>query len=316
MDPVFSTANLDLLVETSRRGAEKSSAQKPDVEEFEKISEFIGLQLAEADRRDLARLDVRLRQEDRKALAWYLNIVRTLSGTVEAGEHIRHLLFIPFQADKALAWPFWIDSSVEEIAGGLETALDLGYGSLELHPETLPFEALEAVGVLDWHRMVTSERLSVSAQPAVSKGGVLVGRWTVPQSDRPRLARKLLHALQLTPELKAWRARTEGLLSEKADGARITVYPAVLLQDVFALVRQIRFSTELEQAARRCANAESLTWAWIEKAGELKWRLANAAGETVEGQSHFPDEPTALVEDQIRRAGQRLRLRLLPPLPG
>jgi hypothetical protein len=314
LSPSETDANLlDHLAQTARKGAGKAARQQPDSDEFAELAGFIHTELARGQPSALLQLEARLRREDRRALAWYLNIVRTLSGTVQVGESLQHLLFIPLQLRPA-AGAIDIGSASHEIAAGLEQALDLGSNSLQLHTQVLGFVALEQLTPLDWHAIAKGAPSLPAPSGSASSLGVIVGHWRVDVRDRARLSRKLVHAMQRTPALNAWKVRTEGLLEERAAGSKVRVFPAVLLQDVFTLLRQLQLNTLLEYAMRQVAKPAVLRWHWAEPAGELSWRLGESAGEVQGGSSLFPDEPVELVEQQLIRLAQRLQFQLSPPI--
>lgn len=314
MNPLAVTPSIEHLVSLARAGAEKAEQQASDSDEFNEVANFIGRQLQAGQKAGLGELTARLRQEDRRALAWYLTIVRTLSGTVPADDAFHHLIFIPVHVAASAPLRLALGRAVEEISGALEHALDLGNGSLELSSELVSLTTLESVDPLDWHDIAKGAQGFLSESLGVEELGAIVGRWTVAASDRARLSRKLTHALQRTPTLMAWRMRTESLLEEQTPEAQVRIYPAVLLQDLFALSRQLRLNTQLEQAARLCSQARSLSWRWSESSGELTWHLSEGRVH-LSGTAAFPDEPVDLVEAQLVRLAQRLQLKLSPPLP-
>lgn len=313
--PVSAPHSLEQLVSLARLGAEKAARHAPDPDEFNEVASFVGEQLETGNEVALIELEARLRDEDRRALVWYLTIVRTLSGTARFPDHFHHLLFIPVQAIGPDPRRLALGDATEEIAGALEHALDLGNGALQLSSEGVSLSTLESLRPLRWHALSRGKEDSTSLAGEFEELGAIVGRWKVAANDRVRLSRKLAHALQRTPSLNAWKMRTEGLLEERTPGVRVRLYPAVLLQDLFPLLRQVRLNTQLEHAARQCNHVRSLSWCWLEKPGELTWRLSCEGREPVSGSTAFPDESAELVEAQLARLAQRLQLKLSPPLP-
>ena len=306
--------DLNRLVKLARQGSEKTSRQVPDADEFAEIADFIGEQLVQGTQTTLLEVETRLRGEDRRALSWYVNLVRTFSGTVQCGDVVKHLIFIPLQAAPGLTTSLNLGGSVHELAAALEGALDLGSNSVKLDARVMSFEVLQAITPLEW-RALTTQTNDLPVEPhAVGSLGAVVGQWQVPIADRARLSRKLMHAIQRTPALSAWKVRTEGLLEERAGASRIRVFPAVLLQDVFTMLRQLRLNALLEYALRQANKPATLRWHWAEQSGELSWRLGGEAGAPSTGSSSFPDEPAELVEQQLMRLAQRLQLQLSPPI--
>jgi len=308
---VSSNDPLSELIAAAREGAALSSRQQPDPDQFSRVAEFIGTHLEASDDAPLLELASRLRIEDRRALAWYLNILRTLSGTVPAEGTIEHLIFIPVFVTPPLDQSLELGTRHHEIAGALEAALDLGTGSLQLHTSVLPLSTLEAITPCQWHAVATLPRppWPRGVKP-VGTTGVIGGRWSVRVNDKPRLSRKLVHALQRTPALVSWKARTEALLEEVVAGHRVQVFPPMLLQDVFSGIRQFRFAADVEEAARRHAPARQLRWSFDSAAGALKWHLVTDQGDTPVRVSPFPDESVELIENQLERLARRLELKL------
>lgn len=305
---------LDALVLVAQQGAHKAARNQADAEEFSRVAQFIGAQLELQQQQPLQALETRLRSEDRRALAWYLNILRTLCGTVAVEDHMHHLVIIPLMVTPAQKGVLSLSSFTHEIAGALEHVLDLGEGSFELHPHGVSSAILFGLTPLRWHALASARQGFALPAAPFGRLGALVGRWHVELGDRARLSRKLLHAMQRTPALNAWKMRTEALTEEAALGARARIFPAVLLQDAFTLLRQVTFNTQLEQAARQHAQAKQLQWVWKDREGELHWKLRTAANESAAGEASFPDEPVEFIEQQLARAAQRLQLELLPPL--
>lgn len=308
----MSTDALEQVIRAAREGAAKAARNDPDSDEFNEVAQFIGSQLEHLQPHALQKVEERLRREDKCALAWYLNLQRTLCGTVPIDSHLQHLVFLPVEANPALNHPLYAGAAVHEIAGSLEKALDLGPGALELHPEGIPLGTLERTTPIRWRALATSEQALALPSETFGPVGALIGRWRVAQDDRPRLARKLLHAMQRTPALSAWKVRTEALLEEHAAGHRVRVYPLVLLQDFFTMIRQVQLNSALELAARKFTTAERLVWTWAPGGQSLSWRLVDGQGEELAGSSPFPDEPAELIERQLERVARRLQLELTP----
>lgn len=315
MNTSSSIPNFDLLVAQARKGAAKAANQTADTPEFHEIADFIGESLESGQTEGLKALEHRLRAEDRNALAWYLHLLRTLSGTVRTEEEVRHLIFIPLFATPTIQGPLQLTSIAHEIAGSLEHALDLGHGTLKLREQGCSLSELESLSALQWRGLTLGEGDLPYSNGPFGDCGALLGLWSVPLYDQPRLKRKLVHAMQRTPALNQWKMRTEALLEEAAGGAQVRLFPVLQLQDLFQGLRQIRLNLKLEADRRQHADAKVLRWHWEEAIGRLAWRFEGAKLDAPELSADFPDEPAVLVEAQLARLSQRLALKLNPALP-
>ena len=307
--------DLSNMVELARHGADQAANGQPDATQFNVVADLIGECLSQTDSATLQRFEARVRSEAPQSLPWFLSILRTLSGTVPQGDVMHHLVLVPLFSKEPLAQPLELGNARHEIEGSLETALNLGHGTLRLLPTAASMEAIDAMSPFDWLRLV--EGAEDSDAPLCraqfgAQGGALVGRWSVDRSDKTRLSRKLVHATQRTPELVSWQQRTSALLEEASLGAQLIVYPAYQLQDFFSAFRQFQFVRDLEGAYRQLPLAQTLQWSWLD--ATIQCELGDAKGGRVKLRNAFPDEPRSLVLARLRGFCVRRGLRADPEL--
>lgn len=294
------------LLPLIRRGAKHRQQERADVPEYTQIAEFIGEALALSDSQALEKLESRIRNEAPEGLAWYLDILRTFSGTVRDSVSVHHVMFIPLISEKPIEHELVLGSARHELEGQLEHALDLGHGSVKLLKSATPLAVIERTTPLAWRALAEGEpsaAASFEGHPLGACGGALIGVWTVAHEDKARLSRKLMHALNRTPELDAWRLRTQGILQTRSMDSRFMVYPVFQLQDFFTGFRRIRLSLDLERALRELPEAQMLRWEWIDD--WVVCSLTDHHGRSKEVRAHFPDEPPELVEAPIQAFCQR-----------
>ena len=312
----MSPDDLDEVVRVAREGAAQAAAQQPDVEAFDAVAQFVGGCLEAEDDVTLVQVERRLRAAGGPALSWYLTIVRTLAGTVPEGRLMHHLVLLPAWSGQAFAGPLLLGSARHEIEGSLETALNLGVGTLRLLPHLVSFAAIEAMQPSQWRHLVEGRPDADDALGTDSvirpPGGALVGRWSIEQRDQARLVRKLVHATQRTPALVQFQQRAEALLEERAPGARLAVYPALQLQDFYAGFRQVQFVRELEEAFRELPEAQALHWQWADDV--IRCQLVDPQQRSREVRVRFPDELPALVQTRLKGFCDRRRLVLAPAI--
>jgi hypothetical protein len=307
--------DLSNIVELARRGANEAANGQPDATQFNVIADLIGECLSQSDSATLQRFEARVRSEAPQSLPWFLSILRTLAGTVSQGEVMHHLVLVPLFSKEPLPQPIELGSARHEIEGSLETALNLGHGTLRLLPAAASLEAIGAMSPFDWLRLVEGSEDSdapLCRAQFGAQGGALVGRWSVDRSDKARLSRKLVHATQRTPELVSWQQRTSALLEEAALGAQLIVYPAYQLQDFFSAFRQFQFVRDLEGAFRQLPLAQTLQWSWLDT--NVNCELNDSKGGRVKLRNAFPDEPRSLVLARLRGFCARRGLRAEPEL--
>ena len=303
---------LTQVIEYSRRGAQRAARNLPDHAELTNVAELIGHSLDSADDQLLIELQRKTREEAPEALPWMLSILRTLTGTLVEQNAIRHLTLIPVlhgPVHQGISIP-----AIHEIEGSLEYALDLGYGSLKLMPSLVPFSYLQ--------RAKPSMLRALIEQPpdlgkrleglTLDEGcSAMIGLWRVERSDRARLARKLVHAMQRTPELVAWQRRTEALLQGCADGA-FSVYPILQLQDFFSGVRQILFVHLLEKAYKEIPDAHLVKWHW--EGERINCTLRDVSNRERLVQGNFPDEPKEFAQMRLAAFCARRSLFIEPQM--
>ena len=307
---------LNEAIDSSRRGATLAARNLSDHAELINVAELIGNALEGGDDALLGELEKRTRIEAPEALPWLLSILRTLTGTFVEQNSIGHLVLIPVLHDP-LCKNISLEAAIHEVEGSLEYALDLGHGSLSLQRTLLPFTFLQHAKYSALRALLEGSRdckESLKDLPLAEGCSAIVGRWTVERSDRLRLSRKLLHALQRTPELIAWQRRTEALLAQQCDSSFFSVYPVLQLQDYFSGVRQIVFVHSLERAYRQLPEAHLLSWEWRDRSIVCELKDVNNRKVAVEGR--FPDEPKEFAQMRLAAFCTRRSLFMEPPLPA
>lgn len=299
----------------SRRGAQLAARNLPDHAELTNVAELIGSALEAGDDHTLQELDRRTRSEAPEALPWLLSILRTLTGTQVEQNTIEHLVLIPV-LHEPVTDGINLGTTIHEIEGSLEYALDLGYGSLKLRPSLIPFSFFQ-------YAPPSALRALLEEPPglngsldglALAEGcSAITGRWKVNRSDRARLSRKLLHAMQRTPELIAWQRRTEALLSEYHRDGSFSVYPLLQLQDYFSGVRQVVFVHALERAYREIPQAHLIKWHW--QGHRISCELSDVSERKRVVDGNFPDEPKEFAQMRLSAFSTRRGL-FLEPLPS
>jgi hypothetical protein len=312
---LMTPADLSSVLGVAQNGATLAASGESDVSEFTIVSDLIGDCLERLDLATLREFEARIRKEVPQSLPWYLSILRTLAGTVPFEDFMHHLVLIPVCSKEPVHQQIELGEARHEIEGSLESALNLGSGTLRLLPHAASYEALAAMSPIDWLQLacgVEDSDAPLYRAEFGAQGGALVGRWSIERSDKARLARKLVHATQRTPQLVSWQQRTSALLEERARGAALTVYPALQLQDFFSGLRQFQLVRALESAFRQLPLAQVLQWGWVDD--EVVCSLTDATGRYLKIRSQFPDEPHSVVRERLRGFCTRRGLRPEPEL--
>jgi hypothetical protein len=312
---VPNTDSVDRWVAIACRAVAKMAAGETDADDFSAMSAFIGARLAAGDADALVDLESRLRSSDRDALTWYFWLARTHAGTVHLEGSVHHLILTPVVVSAPMRSCLSLGPTAQQIGSLLEYALDLGIGSVQLFDHAVPVSTLESLSLSQWRAVATGNRdTELGLQPLpLRPAGALVGRWTVPDQDKPRLLRKLSHALQPSTAVENWKKHTETVLAARAGVDRVNVLPTMLLQDAFGILRRFILLTAIE--AVRPAGATRLRWSWCDSSSELSWSVCGEHAESVQtGNVRFPDEPWAAIAGQLRYAARRFSLSLDPPL--
>ena len=296
----MSLSNPAKLLPLIRRGARSARQEAPDVPEFNQVADFIGEALELEDQEALTELETRIREEVPEALPWYLPILRTLAGTVVDAASIHHVILVPILSNRPIEHEVVLGLARHELDGQLEHALDLGHGSLKLLSSVVPLATIEAASALQWRVLAQGDPKDTEPfehRALGAQGGALVGIWSAAREDKARLSRKLLHATHHTPELEAWRLRTQAILQTRSMDSRFSIYPVLQLQDFFTGFRQFQLRSGLESAFRELPEAQLLRWAWVDE--YVVCSLSDRYGRSKEVRTRFPDEPRELAQARI-----------------